>query len=680
MVEGTEMALGASSPISDEQPTVERCVLALAGRCDGASTWDGAGYNKYDAPFGHSLARQIESGGGSLTLKQRRAAYRMLRKYRNQLGGMGLDYALIAPVVEEDRPTSAPTDSIQESTAGLPPRPKGDGVSATIEHGRIFLRTPFRYKDVCKGLPGRKWNPDAKAWSVPGTATSADNVRRAFAMASVYGDEGYQGLLDEHDAQKVSAAHKTATDLPPVPGSKTDAWMHQRQAFWFAKDRPAAMLAMDMGTGKSKVTVDLCTANGAERVLIVCPVAVVPVWSREFRMHAGREWHVKALTGSVADRTEQAEAMVNGGCTCGKPHAVVINYEATWRDPFKTWASRQDWDYLVLDESHRIKAPGGVTSKACYAFAKSARRRLALTGTPFPQSPLDIFAQYRSLDPEVFGLSYTAFLNRYAVRGGYQGHEILGLQNEDELNERFYSMAFRVEADDVLDLPESLDVTRSCSLSSKAAKVYRQVESELYADLSEWRNRGADDESEITAPNVLVKMLRLQQITGGSVNDDAGHPLEIDDSKAKLLADVMEDIDPAHGIAVFCRFRHDLAVVRRVAEGLGMTYGEVSGGQNDLDEDAKMPQSINVMGVQIQSGGVGVDLTRCRYGIYYSLGYSLSDYLQSRRRLVRPGQEHEVLFVHLTAGGTIDEQVYGALADRQEVVEYVMDEAGVGRH
>lgn len=77
--------------------------------------------------------------------------------------------------------------------------------------------------------------------------------------------------------------------------------------------------------------------------------------------------------------------------------------------------------------------------------------------------------------------------------------------------------------------------------------------------------------------------------------------------------------------------------------------------------------------MQIQSGGAGVDFTRSRYCIYYSLGFSLGDYDQSLARIHRPGQQREVTYYHLIAKDTVDEQVYAALDARRDVVTSIME-------
>jgi hypothetical protein len=100
--------------------------------------------------------------------------------------------------------------------------------------------------------------------------------------------------------------------------------------------------------------------------------------------------------------------------------------------------------------------------------------------------------------------------------------------------------------------------------------------------------------------------------------------LEIDDAKRLTLAELLEDIGADEPVVVFCRFRRDLTVVADLAQYFGRSYGELSGRfKTGLDERGCMVDGIQVMGVQIQSGGVGVDLTRARYAVYYSLGFSL---------------------------------------------------------
>ena len=440
-------------------------------------------------------------------------------------------------------------------------------------------------------------------------------------------------------------------------GAMTTSWQHQREALAFVKDKPGSMLAMEMGTGKTKVAIDLMDSQDSRRVLIICPLSVVSgVWPGEFAKHSPTPWTVLPLArGSVKEKQAQAEAAL----LKSERAAVMINYESVWREPFGSWARTQKWDLVVMDESHRCKTPGGVASRYCSRLSDRVPQRLALTGTPMPHSPEDIYAQYRALDKGIYGTSYFRFKARYVVMGGWNNQEIMGYQHQEEFQEKFYSIAYRVEAADVLDLPSLLTVTRMCELGPQARKLYRTLERDFIADLEEGR---------ITAVNALSQLLRLQQVTSGYARTEDGRDVEVDITKAELLADLLEDMGK-EPVVVFARFKHDLEVVHRVARRLGRPSFEISGARKEL---SIWNEGGGVLAVQIQSGGLGIDLTKARYAVYYSLGFSLGDYLQSRARLHRPGQERPVEIIHLIATQTVDEKVMAALAAREQVVESIM--------
>ena len=443
-------------------------------------------------------------------------------------------------------------------------------------------------------------------------------------------------------------------------GTMPTSWQHQREALAFVKDKPGSMLAMEMGTGKTKVAIDLMDSHGYRRVLIICPLSVVSgvsgVWPGEFAKHSPAPWTVLPLAhGSVKDKQAQAEAALFGSDRL----AVVINYESVWREPFGSWAKKQPWDLVVMDESHRCKSPGGVASRYLSRLSDRVPQRLALTGTPMPHSPLDIYAQYRALDKSIYGTSFFRFKARYAVMGGWSNTQVVGYQHQEELQRKFYSIAYRVEAADVLDLPPLLTVTRMCELGPKARKLYRTLERDFIADLEEGR---------ITAVNALSQLLRLQQVTSGYARTEDGQDVEVDTTKAELLADLLEDMGK-EPVVVFARFKHDLEVFHRVARRLGRPSYEISGARKEL---SLWNEVGGVLAVQIQSGGLGIDLTKARYAVYYSLGFSLGDYLQSRARLHRHGQERPVEIIHLVTAGTVDEKVMAALAAREQVVESIM--------
>ncbi len=473
----------------------------------------------------------------------------------------------------------------------------------------------------------------------------------------------------------MGASQAAMTDLLANPLFKTVPWRHQREAVAFVQQlfrrgKRGAMIAAVMGTGKSAMTVYLCVVEGFQFILILCPLRVVQVWRPQFEMHSTVPFLVVALDdtfSNVKAKRDEAQRKINLAKARGVPVVVVINYDSAWRTPFAEWALKQKWDLVVADEVHRCKAPGGKASRYLARLGKAARFRLGLSGTPMPHSPLDVYGYFRFIDATIFGWSFNRFRQHFAVMGGYQNHQVVGYDNLEELNRKFYSVAYAC-GKDVLDLPPEVHITYNCHLGSDARKVYRSLERDLIAEVQS---------GEVTAANALVKLLRLQQITGGYVRTDDGQEVQIDSAKMNLLRDVLEDIAPDEPVVVFCRFHRDLDAVNRVADEAGRRSLELSGRIDDLKrwQAGEAP----VLAVQIDSGGVGIDLTRARYSIYYSLGFSLGSYEQSLARVHRPGQTRPVEYIHLLAEGTVDEKVMAALARRSDVVNTVLQQMKGGQ-
>jgi SNF2 family DNA or RNA helicase len=426
----------------------------------------------------------------------------------------------------------------------------------------------------------------------------------------------------------------------------------------------ACLLALEMGVGKTLVALMVLASLAPQRVLICCPLRVVPVWEKEINKHLDLPLIVVPLDdriGSVAAKTKLAAEKLRLAEGTGRPLVIIINYESVWRNPFIDWVESIPWGLIVSDECHRLKAPGGKASLAFRRLRQHAHYRLALTGTPM-NSPLDVYAQFRFLNPTIFGPSFAAFRQKYAVMGGFQGRQVTGFQHLDELEALMGTITYRVSKD-VLDLPPQTHVTYQCELSPEAKRIYRDLEDDFTAEVLDGR---------VTATNAMVKLLRLQQVAGGWVKTDDGQLHRVDYAKEKLLADTLEDIGPAESAVVFCRFRADLDAVHAAAQTAHCTSLELSGRRDDLKRWQQ--GEAQVLAVQISAGGVGVDLTRARYSIYYSLSFSLGEYDQALSRVHRPGQTRPVEHIHLVARNTVDTKIMRALEKRAEVVAAILAE------
>jgi SNF2 family DNA or RNA helicase len=443
----------------------------------------------------------------------------------------------------------------------------------------------------------------------------------------------------------------------------------------------ACLFYMAMGCGKSKCVVDLLCCDLKQRnqdlkVLILCPLSVVPVWPHEIETHRHDFLEINVLPlakGSVQKKTDLALGHLAGTQDSPSIKVVVINYDSAREAIFAKFSLHEYWDWVILDESHKLKSPTGKTSRYCAKLRDRASRRLCLTGTPMPRDPLDLWAQFRFLDPTIFGTSYGSFKARYAVMGGYKVHnkpvQVVGFRDQDDLARRMDTITFRAD-ETVLDLPDATHTTRFFSLNEAEENAYKAMENSFVVEL---KSKTGGDPQLISAGNVLVELLRLQQITCGFIQDrDAGIFERLGHTKENLLLELLEDIG-TEPVSVYCHFTEDLRAVERCAEKLGRRYGEVSGQRKDIDgrwvgDGRAGPE---VLALQIQAGGLGIDLTRARYQIYYSLSYGMGDYEQSLKRIHRPGQIKPVTYIHLVAEGTTDERVRKALRKKKSIVEAI---------
>jgi SNF2 family DNA or RNA helicase len=460
----------------------------------------------------------------------------------------------------------------------------------------------------------------------------------------------------------IDSTAKTALDLPEPP-SKTSSWLHQRQAFHFLKNLPAGGLFADMGTGKTKVVVDLINENHFKRTLIVCPKRVMYHWPREFKKHSINNIRVVVLDGPLTMRAAVLRNWRNAD-----PVVFVTNYDGFQYEKFSDVVFTTPFDACFLDESHKIKAAGGKTSMFFAKFGRRVARRFCLTGTPNADKPLDVYAQYRFLDPGIFGTRYDVFKRKYAIFGGYQGREIITYSDLDDLHERMYTIAFRVTAD-VLDLPELQEIDIPVKLSDRAALIYLEMYKKMVVHF---------ESGTATVNNTLARLTRLAQISSGYLPvedaEENTHLEFFDTTKQETLEELISDIPDAEPVVVFARFHQDLERIKEVCGRINRPYMELSGRKDQWEEWQYRRNSNEVLAVQISAGGAGVELFRSHYGIYYSFDYSLTNWEQSHKRLHRPGQTKDVRLYVLAAG--LDPYILDALREKKSVAEYVADKIG----
>ena len=439
------------------------------------------------------------------------------------------------------------------------------------------------------------------------------------------------------------------------------------------KSRGAALL-MEMGTGKSltaiAITGALSQAGRIRRVLVVAPLSILGVWEEEFQKFAAFPYVLAVLSGSSAKKLDTLRHM-NGTAL----QVVVVNYESAWRleKALTAWHP----DLIIADEGHKIKTHNIAASKAMHRMGAKASYRLLLTGTVITNKAIDVFSQYKFLNPAIYGNSFYAFRNRYFDMVGYGNHTpVLKKSMEGELTEKLHRISYRATKAECLDLPETTDVIRQIELEPAALRIYRGLVKESYAELAG---------GEVTATNILTRLLRLSQLTCGFLgNDETAAVEQVSAAKLSALEDILDGaMAEGKKLVIIARFIPEIRAICKLLEKRGLGYSCITGEVKNRDEQVarfqKEPEVMAFVG-QIATAGLGITLTAASTMVFYSLDYSMSNFEQTKARIHRVGQRMPCTYLYLVARGTVDEKVLAALESKADLARTLVDDYRSGRN
>ena len=439
------------------------------------------------------------------------------------------------------------------------------------------------------------------------------------------------------------------------------------------KSRGAALL-MEMGTGKSltaiAITGALSQAGRIRRVLVVAPLSILGVWEEEFQKFAAFPYVLAVLSGSSAKKLDTLRHM-NGTAL----QVVVVNYESAWRleKALTAWHP----DLIIADEGHKIKTHNIAASKAMHRMGAKASYRLLPTGTVITNKAIDVFSQYKFLNPAIYGNSFYAFRNRYFDMVGYGNHTpVLKKSMEGELTEKLHRISYRATKAECLDLPETTDVIRQIELEPAALRIYRGLVKESYAELAG---------GEVTATNILTRLLRLSQLTCGFLgNDETAAVEQVSAAKLSALEDILDGaMAEGKKLVIIARFIPEIRAICKLLEKRGLGYSCITGEVKNRDEQVarfqKEPEVMAFVG-QIATAGLGITLTAASTMVFYSLDYSMSNFEQTKARIHRVGQRMPCTYLYLVARGTVDEKVLAALESKADLARTLVDDYRSGRN
>lgn len=534
-----------------------------------------------------------------------------------------------------------------------------------------------------KNIGGLRWNRTTRCMVGPVSLNLLDGLARYYKLpADMETKRQRMGKTRrEIDAERLA---KDPAPLLPYP-VKANLYKHQIRGANMALRAFGALDAktpgggfgelFEMGCGKTLTTIAVAGAlynlGKIDRVLVVAPTSVCSVWPHDLNQFAAFPWEARVLLGDKKKRLKALNELENWPFKALR--IAVINYESTHREGIFEALAAYKPDLIVCDESQRIKNPSAAQSKALHKLGDAAPFRMILSGTPVQNNAVDLYSQYRFLDPSVYGANFYAFKNRYCIMGGYGQHQIVGYRNMDELVDKEHSVAYRVTKEECLDLPQQTFINRYVQFTDAEQAIYEQLRKSSFLELETGEN--------VTATTILTMYLRLMQLTGGFLTaDESTRPKQVNTAKLDALADIVDDyvVDAGKKLVIFARFRAEIAAIENLLRLRKIQYGSIYGDvpmeeRGKIVEDFQTNPDTKVFVAQIQTAGLGITLHAASTAVFYSYDYNYANYAQALARIHRIGQRLPVTYIHLVVDGSIDEKILAALENKEDMAKTVVD-------
>jgi SNF2 family DNA or RNA helicase len=591
------------------------------------------------------------------------------------------------------------------------------GVFVELENDHIIINAEWRLKEVCRALPGSKWDSDKNVWRIPVSWTGCLSLRSTFGQQLEIGPNLAEWARLEK-ATRIDPSN-ALREIEAIDDGDQDLFPHQRAGVEFLSTARRALLADEPGLGKTAQAIRSLKRlhDRGEQVfpaLIVCPNTLKTNWEREF----DRWWpgiDVQVIKGSATQRRKafdhEAQVYVINWESL-RTHSKLLSYgsialarctECGGHDSKITPARCEvhqrelnmiDFKAVVADEIHRSKDPKSKQTRAFWAASGKADIRFALTGTPIANTVVDLWPILHWLDEKEWP-SKTKWLDRYVntMMNAFGGLMILGLKPamEAEFFAGIHPRMRRMLKQKVLPwLPAVINDRRDVEMGAKQAKAYKQMLENMIAELSttpEERFQEAYEQGEtdiVVAPNPLTQTMRLLQFAssyGTMELLDGQEKMILSDPSCKVDA-LMDDIengdfgDDSVAVCAVSRQLIELLSARLTKEKIphGLITGAQSGDERQRAIDDFQSGRTKWILFTAQAGGVGVTLTAARRLVMLQRPWSLVDYKQALDRVHRIGSEiHDsILITDYVTEGTIEERVIEALDGKSENFQQVV--------
>lgn len=436
---------------------------------------------------------------------------------------------------------------------------------------------------------------------------------------------------------------------------------YQEEAAQFLIDNECAGLLLDPGLGKTSTTLfaikELKARGRIDKTIIVSPLKVTyGVWPAEIK-----KWdEFKDLTYTILHGHKREQRWKED------VDIYLINYDGLrWlRAKLKKMTkTKERFDMLVFDESTCVKDTSTKRFQHARVLIKRFERRVILTGTPAPNSLLDLYGQIFMLDGgKALGRNMEIHKDLYWRKADYNGF-VLELRDEgcrQEILHRTAPLVKRMSSDMYLELPDLIIQDIMLDLPAKVEPIYREMEADYLSMI---------DEGVLVAANAAVASGKCRQICSGGIYFEIEPTVRevkhLHDVKTEATVDLVMQLG-GNPVLICYEFKHDLERLQEVFPDAPHLGGGVPELRQLEIQDEWNAGKIPVLFCQPQTCSYGLNLQSAgsHHMIWYTLTWSNMRYLQMIARLHRQGQENAVIVHRLIMDRTIDMAVKGSLCEK----------------
>ena len=529
-------------------------------------------------------------------------------------------------------------------------------INIDIIENKLHISFPYNKEIVEKvrNLPSRKYIPTNHHWTVPlvninDVMEFAEDLKKDKIPVTI-SDKVISHLEAIQTNIEKSFSQHSVLNIPKPENLNYRPF--QKAGINWIEEKKNVLIGDEMGLGKTVEALGFLNLHPENRpVLIICPASVKYNWETEANKWVLKNNKIYVIKNGKDNIPDDA-------------NIVIINYSLVIKH---TEALKEKkFQVIIMDESHYIKNKKAQRTQAILEIAKNIPIKIAMTGTPILNRPIELLTTLKLLDPATFSDWYwyvTTFCNGYRSKWGWN---VSGASNLEQLNNLLRStvMIRRMKADVLTELPNK---TRTLiPLDTTLSEEYKSIAHNIYNKIKEYQKNKSKEDKNVKIKTsyssiIFSEVEKLRQ--------------EIFENKKEMVLDFILDVlDNKNKLVIFTYYRKSFAYIKSELEKRGIKCVGIIGGmgakeRQEVVKKFQEDDSIQVFIGSIKATAEGITLTKADTVVFTELDWTPSKLKQAEDRLHRISQTNAVNVYYLLAKNSIDMSMYDRIEQKLNIID-----------